>query len=74
MGIGLPQFIPASSTRGADQFLVVGLEGLEAYVIDQDGDLRTVNVTDLATKWRYHSTEEVWYSLQEELPEEDREE
>jgi len=62
--------IPATSVNGTDQYLIVGLEGTECIVIDQDGDLRPVFITELKTKYRYHPKQEVWYSMQIEAEEE----
>lgn len=67
MGFGLPRLIPATSRSGTDEYLIVGFEGLDAIVIDQDGDVRPVTYTDLKTKWVYARKPGVWYSTQAEL-------
>lgn len=67
MGFGLSKPIPAASVRGEDHYLIVGVEGLDCIVIDQDGDMRPVTMTDLKTKWVYLTDLDVWYSTQTEL-------
>jgi len=67
VGFGLPRLIPATSTRGNDEYLIVGFEGLDAIVIDQDGDVRPVAMTDLKTKYTYLRDLEIWFSSQVEV-------
>lgn len=67
MGFGLAKFIPAVSIKGEDEYLIVGIDGLDAIVIDQDGDMRPVTMTDLRTKWVYLADVEVWWSNQTEI-------
>lgn len=67
MAFGLPRFIPATSRVGTDEYLIVGFDGMDAIVIDQDGDLRPVTYTDLKTKWVYIREPGIWYSTQAEL-------
>lgn len=67
MGFGLARFIPATSRTGSDEYLILGFEGMDAIVIDQDGDVRPITYTDLKTKWVYLREPGVWYSTQNEL-------
>lgn len=63
----LSEPIPAYSIHGTDQYLILGVDGVDCLVIDQDGDLRTVAMFDLKTKWTYIRKHEVWVSTQMEI-------
>ena len=67
MGFGLATFVPA--TAGTDELLIIGIEGLDAVCIDQDGDLRRITMTDLKTKWLYIPDPGVLFNNQPELEE-----
>jgi hypothetical protein len=67
MGFGLATFVPA--TAGTDELLIIGIEGLDAVCIDQDGDLRRITMTDLKTKWLYIADPGVWFNNQAEIEE-----
>lgn len=71
MGFGLAQFVPA--TAGTDELLIIGIDGMDAICIDQDGDLRSIDVSSLKTKWMYLREPGVWVSNQVELEELDAE-
>ena len=75
MGFGLPNPIPAvPSAGGGDQYLIIGIDGMDAIVIDQDGDIRPITISDLRTKWVYIADPGVWHSTQMTLEDETYEE
>jgi len=61
---GVSNPIPAHSKLGEDHFLILGFHGLDAIVIDQDGDIRTITYTDIQTEWVYLSDMDVWFNRQ----------
>lgn len=67
MGFGLARPVPARSIHGEDEYLILGVDAGECLVVDQDGDMRLVFMSDLKTKMIYLRDPGVWLSTQLEV-------